>query len=216
MIDLGTAELPRSLTVGGAAYAINTDYRIMIDFERQISAADTSDRKAFAAIIAKAVSDLFLGRVSLSDESIDALLQYYRCGRGIDDKPGGDDRRGRRYYDFDEDSELIYAAFRQQYGVDLTSATLHWWEFRSMFIGLTDGTELVRIMQYRCADLSKIKNKEERARIKALQKKYALKERRIQHFASLESRDEAFRRKVQERFAEVKAKTAEKGVSDNG
>ena len=52
------AGLPRSITIGGEAYAINTDYRIMADFEMKIANADMSDRTAFA-------KDLFEDRKSV-------------------------------------------------------------------------------------------------------------------------------------------------------
>ena len=53
---------------------------------------------------------------------------------------------------------------------------MHWWEFKALLNGLTDKTKFVQIVGYRTADLSKIKDKKERARMKELQDYYAIQE----------------------------------------
>lgn len=206
-----TAELPRSISIGGAEYAINTDYRIMADFETKINNADISDRNAFARIFQETISALFIDapRADIRD-IVDGILWYYRCGKEPVKKSssGGS---SKRYYDYDEDADYIFAAFMQIYGDDLVSSHMHWWAFRAKFMGLTDETEFVKIMQYRGTNVSKIKNKEEKARIKKLQERFALNSQKMQKFESLESRNEAFKRKLQERYAEVKRQAENAG-----
>lgn len=205
-----TAELPRAITIGGAAYAINTDYRIMADFEKKIADADMSDKTAFAKILSETVSALFIDGLPNADaeQIIEGLLWYYRCGK----EPRSTSESGskKRYYDYDEDSDYIYAAFMQQYGDNLLTSHMHWWEFRAKFMSLTDATEFVKIMQYRGTDVSKIKCKEERSRIKKIQERYALKSQKIQKFASLKDRDEAFKEKLRKRYEEVQRQAEEK------
>lgn len=198
-----TAELPRAIVIGGAAYAINTDYRIMADFEMKIANADMSDKTAFARILSETVSALFTEFPKADiQQIIEGVLWYYRCGNEPRDT-AGTPRSNKRYYDYGEDADYIYAAFRQQYGDDLITSRMHWWEFRAKFMALTEATEFVKIMQYRGTDTSKIKCKEERARIKKLQARYALKSQRVQKFASLADRNEAYKQKLQKRFEEV-------------
>ena len=201
-----TAGLPRSIAIGGEAYAINTDYRIMADFEMKIANADMSDRNAFAKVLSETVSALFID-VPHSDAQriIEGVLWYYRCGnepRETSVTP----RLNKRYYDYSEDSDYIYAAFMQQYGDDLLTSKMHWWEFRAKFMALTEATEFVKIMQYRGTDVSKIKCREERSRIKKLQERYALRSQKIQRFATLEDRNEAFKEKLRKRYEEVQKK----------
>lgn len=211
-----TAELPRAITIGGAAYAINTDYRIMADFEMKIANADTSDKLAFARILSETVSALFIEfpRQADAEEIIKGVLQYYRCGKELRDVPETP-RSNKRYYDYDEDADYIYAAFMQQYGDDLITSHMHWWEFRAKFTSLTEDTEFVKIMQYRGTDVSKIKCREERSRIKKIQERYALKSQKIQKFASLKDRDEAFKEKLRKRYEEVR-RQAEKTPHPKG
>lgn len=201
-----TAGLPRSITIGGEAYAINTDYRVMADFEMKIANADMSDRTAFAKILFETVSALFID-VPHADaqQIIEGVLWYYRCGNETRET-SVTPRSNKRYYDYSEDSDYIYAAFMQQYGDDLLTSKMHWWEFRAKFMALTEATEFVKIMQYRGTDISKIKCREERSRIKKLQERYALRSQKIQRFASLEDRNEAFKEKLRKRYEEVQKK----------
>lgn len=201
-----TAGLPRSITIGGEAYAINTDYRIMAEFEMKIANADMSDMTAFAKILSETVSALFIDVLHAdAQQIIEGVLWYYRCGNELRET-SVTPRLNKRYYDYGEDSDYIYAAFMQQYGDDLLASKMHWWEFRAKFMALTEATEFVKIMQYRGTDVSKIKCREERSRIKKLQERYALRSQKIQRFASLEDRNEAFKEKLRKRYEKVRKK----------
>lgn len=201
-----TVELPRSISISGAEYAINTDYRIMADFETKIANADTSDGTAFGKILSETVSALFidLPRADVTD-IVKGILWYYRCGR----EPRVS-TSGKRYYDYGEDSDYIYAAFMQQYGDDLLASHMHWWEFRAKFVSLTEDTEFVKIMQYRGMDTSKIKCGEERARIKKLQERYGLRSQKTARSVSLDDRNEAFKEKLRKRYDEVRRQAEKK------
>lgn len=50
--------------------------------------------------------------------------------------------------DYDADADYIYAAFMEQYGINLITARLHWYEFTALLHGLHD-TELNRIIAAR-------------------------------------------------------------------
>lgn len=197
-----TVGLPKFISIGGAEYAINTDYRIMADFETKIANADMSDKTTFSQILSDTVSALFIDLPNAdAQQIIDGLLWYYRCGKEPHNTECGSKKR---YFDYDEDSDYIYAAFMQQYGDDLITSHMHWWEFRAKFMSLTEDTEFVKIMQYRGTDVSKIKCKEEKLRIKKLQERYALKSQKMQKFATLEDRNEAFKQRLQKRYDEVR------------
>ena len=51
---------------------------------------------------------------------------------------------------------------------------MHWWKFHALFSGLTSSTKIVEIMGYRATDLSKISDKNERARLAKLKRIYDL------------------------------------------
>ena len=187
---------PDIVSVCGTKYPVNTDFRIMCRFELAIQKSDTAD-------ITSAVSDFFIGNIpDNADLAVDAVLEFYLCGKQAEGgKASG--KNGKHFYDYSEDWKYFIAAFRQQYGIDLNTAQLHWWEFSALFAGLTDETELVKIMQIRCTNLKDISDKKERDRIKKLQERYALKQYRRKHYKTAEERDRAMIEAAKKRIAEA-------------
>jgi hypothetical protein len=112
----------------------------------------------------------------ISEELIQALFSFYRLDKPIRKTSG---KQGEIGYRFDYDMGLIVAAFRQQYGIDLLAAELHWWEFKSLFEGLTDQTKFIQVVGYRTADISKL-DKEQKQRYTELKKFYALPKEKAQ------------------------------------
>lgn len=195
---------PDSVSVYGTKYPVNTDFRIMCRFEIAIQKSDTAE-------ITSAVSDFFIGNIPGDiNEAVNAVISFYLCGNKSDDSKSTS-KNGRRCYDYGEDWKYFIAAFRQQYSIDLNTAQLHWWEFSALFSGLTDDTELVKIMQIRCTDLKSISDKKERERIKKLQERYALKQYRRKHYKTAEERDRAMIEAAKKRIAE-----AERSLKNGG
>lgn len=80
--------------------------------------------------------------------------------------------------DFELDGEYIFAAFLQDYGIDLIEqqGQLHWKKFLALFQGLSDDTRIKQIMQIRGMDLPKptVHNQEQIQKILELKSYYAL------------------------------------------
>ena len=90
-----------------------------------------------------------------------------------------DDKRATiKSFDFIQDSQYIYAGFMQCYGIDLFKQrdTLHWWEFLSLFSGISSDTRIAQIINIRTQPIPKLTkyNAEERARIMKLKNEYRL------------------------------------------
>lgn len=149
---------------------IETNFRTMILFEQLIFA----DEIAEAQRLVMALNAFWVDSPKTFEEAVSGLLWFYQCG--IDNRDGGyDEDGGPRAYDFDEDGEYIYAAFMQQYRIDLQATPyLHWWQFRSLLNSLNEDTRIVKIMQYRTADTSKMQG-EERRFYDRMKKQYRLK-----------------------------------------
>ena len=114
------------------------------------------------------------------EKGIEDILWFYMCGK--EEKTSQKKVKGKQkqIYSYEFDDDKIYSAFIQQYKIDLQKQDLHWWQFKSMFESLTDETQIVQIMQYRATDLSKIKDKTEKKRIKDLQDLYKLPDMRTE------------------------------------
>ena len=102
---------------------------------------------------------------------------------------------GPRVLDFRQDAELILAAFRQAYGIDLfrEHGSLHWLEFLALLSGIPQGTRLAEVMEIRACKVPPV-TKNNHEQIKALMKakaKYAIRmseeERQAQWQAGLQN-----------------------------
>lgn len=186
---------PETVIIGGTEYGINSDFRASVLFELLMQDDDVDDKKKLDRALAlyfpvypegQNVRDVF-----------EAIIWFYRCGRSDKErkpekpqKPTPDDTEtteeqpeeepedtgsSERSYSFDYDDEYIYAAFRQQYGINLTEVEyLHWWEFRAMFKGLDHNCEFAKIMGYRTARITKEMSKTEKAFLHKMKSVHAL------------------------------------------
>ena len=82
---------------------------------------------------------------------------------------------GGPIYSFAYDDEYIYAAFLDQYGVDLQDVpSLHWWKFKAMFQGLKSDNRIVEIMGYRSMEISPQMSKEQKQFYRKMKKQFAI------------------------------------------
>jgi len=168
--------LPEVVLVDGEEYAISTSYRTGMLFEMLLNDPSVEDAQKGSIAISLWFPDKIPNDV---DEAVDQIIWFYTCGRppraetSAKRSDGGGFRR--RIYDFEIDAPLIYAAFLQQYGIDMQEIEdMHWWRFSALFSALSEDCEITKIMSYRAVDLASIKNKAERARLSKLQAKHRL------------------------------------------
>lgn len=192
MINILTEKLPKSVSICGQEYPINSDFRAAMEFEILIQSDASPKRKTRGAI--RIFFDINPPPFP-ENAIIDAIINFYAGGGNDSDERPKKNRK--RIYSFAQDGDYIAAAFRSQYGIDLlTVPYMHWYEFRALFKGLEECCEIVKIMGYRAANPSKIKYKPERERIARLQEIYKIKNENAKRFLSLADRNAAMREKV--------------------
>lgn len=147
--------LPKMVEVGGVACKIRTDFRISIMFELMMTDPEVTDEEKLPLAL-----NLYYEEFPEDiPGAVEAMMWFYKCGRQenaytkkMQDKQA---EKEKKIYSFDYDDHYIYAAFLQQYGMDLNRVKgLHWWKFRALFDGLTDACEFVKIMGYRAIDIT--------------------------------------------------------------
>lgn len=161
-------KLPDTIEIGGRTFKIHTDFRNWVQLEVQLFDESNS-------FLRKVPELLKLCYVTLPDtlrEAIDGMVSFYTGP--VRQNVGRGGKAARPSYSFWQDEELIYAAFYQQYGIDLTSAALHWWQFKALLLGLGEGTPLYKVIQYRRMDTSHIQNAEERRFYRRMKELYKL------------------------------------------
>lgn len=168
LIDL----LPESVKIDGVEYKINTNFRESMLFELLMQNEELSDKDK----IYQALELYYPVLPSDIDKAIEKIIWFYGCGKDkVSSKSKGKVNRTNSVYDFEYDDDYIYAAFLDQYNIDLQDIEyLHWWKFKAMFKSLKEDNEIVKIMGYRSMDLSKIKDKDQRSYYKRMQELYKI------------------------------------------
>ena len=154
--------LPYEVRFNGKCYKLTPTHHNVL---RMYEAVQGMDYEAQIDIM---LHFLVQGRHPLSIELLEAIQKLLFPDVKTSDK---------RAFDFVQDSELIYAAFMQTYGIDLVDQPLHWWKFQALMTGMPSNTRLAEVVQIRTMDIpapTKF-NQEERQRIIRLKHDYALK-----------------------------------------
>lgn len=165
-------ELPTTVMINNKEYKINSGFRESILFELLMQDNSILDKdKIYLAV--ELYYPIVPDDVNLA---IEQILWFYRCGKDISKSKGnGKGKSDIQIYNFEYDDDYIYAAFMDQYGIDLQDIeNLHWWKFKAMFKSLKEDNEIVKIMGYRSMDLSKIKDKEQKAYYKRMKDIYKI------------------------------------------
>lgn len=169
-----TENFPESVTVDGVERPINGGFRTVLRcYEIQGNNTDLSEKDLIKMLC------LFYKKEGLfSEEHIDRMFWFFSCGREKKKKSFPRKIAGinnKQPFDFEEDADLIYAGFLQQYGIDLQEEDMHWWKFMILLENLGTDTRLSRIMEYRTIDTgSKHLSKDQKKYYQAMQRYYGL------------------------------------------
>lgn len=163
--------LPESVEIDGAEYKIGYGYRTLMAIEIEMFSDNNDEQK-----LLNALNLFYLNRIPRNRaKAVELMLWFHRCGEP-ERKGEGRQRKVRRSYCFKQDAPLFYAAFLQQYGLDLKrtrSCELHWWEFSALFAGLDENTKLAKVMYWRTCNLNTLP-KEQRKFVQKMRKLYEI------------------------------------------
>ena len=164
--------VPQTVLIDKKEYEINSDFRTSILFELLMQDKSIEDEnKIFMSL------RLYYPVIPENiNEAVDKMTWFYRCGKDIrSSKSKSKGKSVTQIYNFEYDDDYIFSAFIDQYNIDLQDIEyLHWWKFKAMFKGLKEDNLIVKIIGYRSMDLSKIKDKEQKAFYKKMQKLYEI------------------------------------------
>ena len=168
LVDL----VPTTVNIDNKEYEINSDFRTSILFELLMQDGTIEEDDKILMALQLYYPDI-PGNIK---EAIKQMLWFYRCGKDVSSSKGNGKSKGvTQIYSFEYDDDYIYAAFLDQYNIDLQDIEyLHWWKFKAMFKSLKDDNMIVKIMGYRSMDLSNVKDKEQKAYYKRMQKLYEI------------------------------------------
>ena len=169
--------LPTSINLSGARAPIRSDFRVWMEIEQLYQNAYNGPKER--VLMALMLCYEHPENINDFSEAVSGLLWFFRCGIPTDPRLAkmAEQKAFKRIYDYEQDAEYIYAAFLEQYGVDLCDIEyLHWWKFKAMFHALSEDRFISKIMAYRNTNLSEINDKEARNRIAQKQALYRLRD----------------------------------------
>lgn len=160
--------LPESVTIGGVEYQINSGFRASIQFEILVQEEAEEDQ------LLQQMLEIYYGNQIPPDifQAVEKALWFY-AGGSLDQNNTKQGERSQPY-SFEYDWDYIYAAFLEQYGVDLYETELHWWKFKAMFSAFNDKVKFSEIIGYRTVKIDSKMSKSQKEFYKKMKKVYAL------------------------------------------
>ena len=134
MPNILTSTFPKSLVVNGEEYAIYWDHRSCLRIMAALESGDLTRWEQYLYLVQALYEDV-------PPDFNAALMQalwFLHGGRELEEASARADTR--RTFSYEQDAELIYAAFSTRHGIDLAVTDLHWWRFRALFSDLRETT----------------------------------------------------------------------------
>lgn len=190
MKGLLTGNLPTSFLIGGKEYEISSDFRTMLELEEIFSSDSLMEaEKAERALL------LLYGCIPAEvDMAVEKMCFFWQCGRKEKSLKWGRQATGEDFYQppvysFTHDAGLIYGAFLTQYGIDLSCANLHWWQFMALFEALEDDRVIKEVMRCRAVEVKGDMPQAQKDYYNAMKRHYELPlpERMEKHRSALEA-----------------------------
>lgn len=175
MLNVLYEKFPDHVLVHGVRYPIETDFREWIRFAELVE-----DDAVSWQIKAELMLNWYKEYPSDIESAIYALGDFLSAKSLYQESEKNEQNQENRKpaFSFQEDAGCIYSAFVDVYGIDLqTIPYMHWWKFKTLFDWLPENTEIKQRIMYRTIDVSSIKDKEERKRVKRIQEAIALRKK---------------------------------------
>ena len=152
-------------------YQINTWFQIGIQISLILydNSMNTYEKNAILTEL------LFDDRDHPQGEELDECIEWFVSG-WFHDNPGSSKDK-RRLVDYDIDQWRIYADFQQIYGIDLSTADMHWWTFCGLLWNMPyKYSSFLHVIEIRQKKITAKMDKEEKKTIREAQRIYSLEQ----------------------------------------
>ena len=171
-MNLFYEDYPESIIVDGQEIRIRTDFREYIRLIDLLKTDEMRDSEKWQYILR-----YFYDQPDNIAGALDGLVDFVNLEqlREKISESNEDEQEesvdSRPLFSFRCDYPYILSGFLSSYGINLRSIDyMHWWEFRLLFDGLPEDTEIKKRIMYRAINPAEIKDNEERKRIIKIQK----------------------------------------------
>ena len=141
MLNLLLSDPPITLDVDGKEYSINWSLRPAL----RIMMAFQDDTLLQAEQVAILLSNIYGEEIpENTEEAVKQAIWFLDCGEESEGEANP-----MRLYSYEKDASLIYAAFRQTHGIDLSEEKIHWWKFVALFMDVGQETTFTHLVSLR-------------------------------------------------------------------
>ncbi len=153
-MNLLVDDLPVTLLINNTEYPIRSDYKTSLRIVTALEDNELTPQEKQMIILA----NLYSVSVGVDDvaEALQAAQLFLNGGKEYAEE------NSPRVVSFEKDAALIYAAFRQTHGIDLSTANFHWWQFLALMQGLDNESNFRQLVGLRLRVHSGKASKEER------------------------------------------------------
>lgn len=149
-------------------FPIDTDFRIGVQISQIMEDKDLSDNEKWGT----SAELLFRGIRPDPQYYSDAILWFLQEWNHDNNKKAKD---RTRVLDYDIDQWRLYSAFKAQYGIDLNTVNMHYWQFMGMLTTLNE-CAFTRVVDVRLKELRSNMTKEEKQILKDQKTIYGLEQ----------------------------------------
>jgi hypothetical protein len=145
------SKLPQSVKIGKERFIINTDFRIFINFEEEMTQGIDTRKACNNALQNFYPAFSLIIQRNLLKEAVEKFIWFYKCGK--EELPKKNKKgKSKEAFRYSSDDMYIWGAFKQYFNIDLSVSKLHWWRFRAMWVSLPSEAEFSKIKGYRVYD----------------------------------------------------------------
>ena len=143
------SKLPRSVTIKNEKFIINTDFRIFITFEEEMTQGIDTRKAVNNALASFYPAFSYIMANNMLYEAVEKFIWFYQCGKKeVKTSKKQQNNSKKEIFRYSYDDLYIWGAFKQL-GYDLTEDHIHWWIFRAIWLSLPDNCEFSKIKGYR-------------------------------------------------------------------
>ena len=192
------ASLPVSVLIDGISVPIDFDFRVGVAMERECLSEGEPDVGSLLTLFYK-------GDIPQNVEAaVKQMVWFFQVPNTMEEADEETQKKGGQWYDFQQDMDVLLASFLFAYGIDLSTARIHWWTFRRLMLNLPADCYFMERVKYRTIPLNKVP-KAQRAHYKKMKAMYAIKTKKEPKYKTIAERDAAYLADVRKRYEEAAA-----------
>ncbi|MBR4721405.1 MAG: hypothetical protein IK057_06565 [Clostridia bacterium] len=188
-MNIITDRLPETVDFGGGKYPIKTDFKVWLKFHEIITDKSKSPAEKFTDAVLCCFDSQKCKKLPDSYEETMSVLFSFFAGEPKEKKAV---KSQEKVFDFTEDSEYIFTSFLAEYGIDLSESSMHWYKFLALLGGLSENSQLKKVIAWRSVNLADIENPKRRNFYRKMKEFYSLKNSALNEKGLAEELSKAF------------------------